>query len=121
MIAHHLKNPIAIVKGYVEALLAGDCGETNPAQKEYLNDALLNVKEMAKTINDLILCLVDLSEECLKKHGRSIPDTYKDTILACYEFVGDQALKIAPLVKYRNEMVHQYLKVNWQNIKTVKN
>ena len=54
IIAHHLKNPIAIVKGYIEALMAGDCGEVNLAQKEYLNDALTNVKEMAKTINDLI-------------------------------------------------------------------
>jgi two-component system sensor histidine kinase VicK len=54
IIAHHLKNPIAIVKGYIEALIAGDCGEVNLAQKEYLNDALINVKEMAKTINDLI-------------------------------------------------------------------
>jgi len=73
-----------------------------------------------KTINDIILCLVDMSEECLKKYGRSIPDTYKDTILACYEFTGDITLKIAPLVKHRNEMIHQYLKVNWQNIAYVK-
>jgi hypothetical protein len=41
-------------------------------------------------------------------------------ILACYEFVGDIALKIAPLVKHRNETIHQYLKINWQNIITVK-
>lgn len=54
IIAHHLKNPIAIVKGYIEALISGDCGEVNFAQKEYLNDALINVKEMSKTINDLI-------------------------------------------------------------------
>lgn len=54
VIAHHLKNPIAIVKGYIEALIAGDCGEVNSAQKEYLNDALINVKEMSNTINDLI-------------------------------------------------------------------
>jgi len=54
IIAHHLKNPIAIVKGYIEALLSGDCGEVNTEQKEYLNDALTNVKEMAKTINHLI-------------------------------------------------------------------
>ena len=36
-----------------------------------------------KTINDIILCIVDLAEECLKKHKKGIPDTYKDTILAC--------------------------------------
>jgi uncharacterized protein YutE (UPF0331/DUF86 family) len=74
-----------------------------------------------KTINDLILCLVDLSEECLKKGKRSVPDTYKDTILACHEFLGDIVLKIAPLARHRNELVHQYVKVNWQNIVTVKN
>lgn len=73
-----------------------------------------------KSINDIILCLVDIAEECLKKHNRTIPDTYRDTILACHEFLGDVVLKIAPLVKHRNEMIHQYLKVNWQNIVVVK-
>jgi uncharacterized protein YutE (UPF0331/DUF86 family) len=73
-----------------------------------------------KSINDIILCIVDISEEMLKGHKRNIPETYKDTILACYEFVGDIALKIAPLVKHRNETIHQYLKINWQNIITVK-
>ncbi len=73
-----------------------------------------------KSINDIILCIVDISEEILKGNNRNIPETYKDTILACYEFIGDIALKIAPLVKHRNETIHQYLKINWQNIITVK-
>jgi uncharacterized protein YutE (UPF0331/DUF86 family) len=73
-----------------------------------------------KSINDIILCIVDISEEILKGHKRNIPETYKDTILSCYEFIGDRALKIAPLVKHRNETIHQYLKINWQNIITVK-
>lgn len=73
-----------------------------------------------KTINDIILCIVDVSEEILKAHGRNIPETYKDTILACYEFIGDIALKIAPLVKHRNETIHQYLRINWQNVVIVK-
>jgi len=73
-----------------------------------------------KSINDIILCIVDMSEEMLKGHKRNIPETYKDTILACYEFVGDITLKIAPLVKHRNETIHHYLKINWQNIITVK-
>ena len=73
-----------------------------------------------KSINDMILCVVDISEEVLKGHGRSIPETYKDTVLACYEFLGDAALKVAPLVKHRNETIHQYLKINWQNIITVR-
>ncbi len=50
-----------------------------------------------------------------------ISGTYKDTVLACYEFVGGSTLKVAPLTKHRNEVVHQYLKINRQNILTVKN
>ena len=73
-----------------------------------------------KSINDIILCLIDIAEECLKKNKRNIPDTYRDAILACHEFIGDIVLKIAPLVKHRNETIHQYLKVNWQNIIIVK-
>lgn len=73
-----------------------------------------------KTINDIILCIVDISEECLKKAKRDIPDTYRDTILACHEFLGEIVLKVAPLVRHRNETIHRYLKVNWQNIVTVK-
>lgn len=74
-----------------------------------------------KTINDIILSIVDISEDMLKFYKRSVPDTYKDTILACYDFIGDVVLRIAPLTKHRNETVHQYLKINWQNIVTVKN
>ena len=75
---------------------------------------------MDKTLNDLILCIVDITEECLKKKKLRIPDTYKDTVLASHEFLGDIVLKIAPLTKHRNETIHQYLKMNWQNIVTVK-
>lgn len=74
-----------------------------------------------KSINDLILCIVDISEECLKMRGRAVPDTYKDTVLACHEFLGDVVLKVAPLTRHRNETIHQYLKMNWQNIVTVRN
>lgn len=73
-----------------------------------------------KTINDIILCIVDLAEEVLKSKQRTIPDTYRDTILACHEFLGDIVLSVAPLVRHRNEMVHQYTRINWQNIIAVK-
>lgn len=73
-----------------------------------------------KTINDIILSVVDISEELLRIKGRQIPDTYKDTVLATYDIIGEISLKLAPLVKHRNELIHQYLKVNWQNILIVK-
>ncbi len=73
-----------------------------------------------KTINDIILCIVDLCEEVLKEKKRTIPDTYRDTILSCHEFLGEIVITLAPLVRHRNEMIHQYIKVNWQNIIAVK-
>lgn len=73
-----------------------------------------------KTISDIILCVVDICELCLRRAKRTVPETYKDTVLACYEPLGDIALKIAPLVKHRNDTIHQYLKVNWRNIVVVK-
>lgn len=73
-----------------------------------------------KTINDIVLCVVDISEEILLLKGRAISETYRDTVLSCYEFMGDIVLKVAPLTKHRNETIHQYLKINWQNIITVK-
>ena len=54
IIAHQLKNPIAIIKGYLEALISGDFGEVNPAQKDYLSDALTNVLRMSKTVNNVV-------------------------------------------------------------------
>ena len=74
-----------------------------------------------KTINDMILTVTDISKEFLKAKGRLVPDTYRDRVLACHEFIGDVVLKVAPLTKNRNEMIHQYLKINWQNVMIVKN
>ncbi len=74
-----------------------------------------------KTLNDIILCLVDVAEEGLKSKGRPVPETYRETVLACYEFLGEITLKIAPLVRHRNETIHQYLTVNWQNVVALRN
>jgi len=54
IVAHQFKTPISVIKGYLEALISGDCGEINPAQKEYLADALENVKRMSNFIENLL-------------------------------------------------------------------
>lgn len=54
IIAHQLKHPIAIIRGYLEALLSEDLGKVNEGQKEYLNDALLNVKRISDTVDNFI-------------------------------------------------------------------
>lgn len=54
IVIHRLKNPIAVIRGYLDALISGDCGKINEKQEEYLKDALLNVKTMSKNIDNFI-------------------------------------------------------------------
>ena len=54
IIAHQLKSPVAAIKGYLEALISGDCGEINNFQKEYLSDALKNIRRMSGFIDNLL-------------------------------------------------------------------
>jgi signal transduction histidine kinase len=61
IVAHQLKSPLAVIKEYLQALLSGECGKINPRQKEYLSDALENVKRMKQNIDDLLL--VKIAEE----------------------------------------------------------
>jgi len=55
IVAHQLKSPLVVIKGYIEALIAGDCGKINSLQKEYLNDTLKNIERMKSTIGELLI------------------------------------------------------------------
>lgn len=54
IVAHQLKNPIAVLKGYLEVLLSEDFGTLNPKQREYINDAVSNVTRMIRIVTDLL-------------------------------------------------------------------
>jgi len=54
IVSHQLKTPLSVIKGYLEALIGGDCGEINSFQKEYLSDALENVKRTSYFIESLL-------------------------------------------------------------------
>lgn len=54
IVAHQLKSPLSVIKGYLEILLTEDFGEINEKQKEYLGDALANVQRMAIIVNYLL-------------------------------------------------------------------
>ncbi len=74
-----------------------------------------------KSLNDIVLASVDLAAILLRIKRRVIPKTYKEIILSTYEFIGDITLKIAPLVACRNDTIHGYLKLSWNNVKTIRN
>lgn len=54
VIAHQLRHPISVIKGYLEALISEDLGKINQKQKEYIQDALQNVQRMAGQVNYLL-------------------------------------------------------------------
>jgi len=55
LICHRLKNPLSIVKSYLESLISGDCGKVNVKQKEYLKDALENLGRLKKQIDEILI------------------------------------------------------------------
>ena len=52
--AHQLKHPISVIKSYLEALISEDFGKLNFKQKEYIGDALENIRRMTETVNYLL-------------------------------------------------------------------
>ena len=54
VVAHQLKNPLTVIKSYLEVLISEDLGKVNQNQKEYLGDALKNIKRMAKIVDYLL-------------------------------------------------------------------
>lgn len=86
----------------------------------YMENQILR-RAIDKSLNDIILACIDMSAFLLRIKKRLLPKTYKEIVLSTHEFAGELAAKIAPLVACRNETIHGYLKLNWENVKTVKN
>ncbi len=95
IIANRLKNPIAIIKGYLEALASGDCGEINLKQKEYLNDALFNTKEMSKMLDNILdISLIDTGVYGLDKKQVSLEDISSQVLFGFYQWAQAANCKI---------------------------
>jgi len=54
IVAHQLKTPIAVLRGFMEVLLSQDIGTINEKQEEYLNDALTNVQRISNIVSDIL-------------------------------------------------------------------
>jgi len=54
-VSHELRTPLTSVKGYVEALIGGEGGELDPAQRELATVALRNTVRLELLIADLLL------------------------------------------------------------------
>lgn len=81
IVAHQLKNPISILRGYLEALLSKELGEINPKQTEYLEDSLENLKTMRKLIDDLLdISRIEEKKYFLNLKKISLEDLIKEII-----------------------------------------
>ncbi|MFH0804665.1 MAG: HAMP domain-containing sensor histidine kinase [Patescibacteria group bacterium] len=54
IVSHQLRTPLSIIKGYLEALIAGDQGPLSDGQRDYLSDALTISKDGIRLVNDYL-------------------------------------------------------------------
>ncbi|MFC1563276.1 PAS domain S-box protein, partial [candidate division KSB1 bacterium] len=54
MVSHELRTPLTSIKGYIDLILAGDTGEINDLQKEFLEIVYENSERLNNLINDLL-------------------------------------------------------------------
>jgi signal transduction histidine kinase len=53
-VSHEFKTPLAVIKGGISLIMDGVVGETNPRQKEVLQDTLENIDRLNRMITDLL-------------------------------------------------------------------
>ncbi len=53
-VSHELRTPLTSIKGYADLLLAGDAGELNRTQEEFLQVIVRNSDRLTELINDLL-------------------------------------------------------------------
>ncbi|MDO8503998.1 MAG: HAMP domain-containing sensor histidine kinase [bacterium] len=81
IVAHQLKNPISILKGFLEVLLSEDLGKINEKQKEYLEDSLENLSRMRGIVNYLLdISRIEEGKYQLKAEGFSLEDLIREVV-----------------------------------------
>jgi signal transduction histidine kinase len=67
-VSHELRTPLTSVKGYLEAILAGEAGELTPTQREYAEIVYRNATRLQELVDDLlVLSRVDAGDLVLRR------------------------------------------------------
>lgn len=90
--SHQLRTPLSAINWYAEMLLAGDAGELNDEQREYLNEVYQGNQRMVDLINSL------LNVSRLELGTFAIDPEDADVIALAESVLGE----LAPQVKERN-------------------
>jgi signal transduction histidine kinase len=77
-VSHELRTPLTSVKGYLEAILAGEAGELNPDQREYAEIIYRNSTRLQELVDDLmVLSRVDAGELVLRRERFDLVDAVR--------------------------------------------
>ncbi len=79
--AHQLKNPISIIKNYLEVLSSEEIGKLNEKQKEYLSDIAEILEKMRRIVEYLLeISRIEEGKYKLKKEKFSLEDLTENVI-----------------------------------------
>lgn len=81
VVSHQLKNPLSVIKGYLEVLLSEDLGKLNKEQKEYLGDVLENTDQMIELVRDILdVTIIEAHQMELKLVSTDLVKLIKATV-----------------------------------------
>ena len=81
VVSHQLKTPLSVIKAYLEVLLSEDWGKLAAKQKEYLEDALENTKQMIDLVKDFLdVAKIEANRMELKQEPVSLAEIIKETM-----------------------------------------
>ncbi len=89
-VSHHIRNPVYVLKSYLQALSSGDAGEISEKQRLYLSACLRNADKVSDTLEKLVMVveaegkLYDLKNEDLDivDLTKKVIDKNKELLLA---------------------------------------
>jgi signal transduction histidine kinase len=77
-VSHELRTPLTSVKGYLEAILAGEAGALNNEQREYTEIVYRNSTRLQELVDDLlVLSRVDAGELVLRRERFDLVDALR--------------------------------------------
>ena len=80
-VSHHVKGPIYVLKGYLEALLSGDVGYLEDNQKKYIKVCLESVERLNHNIESLIYAIkIEDGSYEMSKERTDVGEIAKDVV-----------------------------------------
>jgi signal transduction histidine kinase len=95
-VSHELRSPLTAIYQFVSIVLDGLAGELNPKQREYLQRALKNSRQLKSMIDDLLeVTHAQGAKPRIEPQLTSIPDLIVDTVATLQETAAVKGIKLS--------------------------